>query len=288
MKPVILVTGSKGQLGSELQMLHFSYPKFQWVFVDIEEMDLTNKESIDAAFEKYKPAIVISCGAYTAVDKAEEQKEIAEKINATAVGMIADNCKKLDAMLIHISTDYVFDGEGKAPYKPYQKTDPLNQYGLTKRDGEVLAMSNNPKTVIIRTAWVYSSFGANFVKTMLRLMHERPEINVVNDQVGSPTYARDLAKAIIKIIVSENQKYGIYHFTNEGVISWYKFAEEIKNIVGASCVVHPISSSQFPTPAKRPSYSVLDKNSIVEDYGIELIDWKKSLRDCMQALAPIT
>ena len=149
-------------------------------------------------------------------------------------------------------------------------------------------MANNPKTVIIRTAWVYSSFGANFVKTMLRLMHERPEINVVNDQVGSPTYARDLAKAIIKIIVSENQKYGIYHFTNEGVISWYEFAEEIKNIVGASCLVHPISSSQFPTPAKRPSYSVLDKNSIVEDYGIELIDWKKSLRDCMQALAPIT
>jgi len=288
MKPVILVTGGNGQLGNELQLLHFSYPAYQWVFVDVDEMNLTSKESIDAAFEQYKPSVVVSCGAYTAVDKAEEEKELTEKINATSVGIIADNCKKLNAELIHISTDYVFDGQGTSPYKPDQETDPLNHYGLTKRDGEVLAMEKNPKTVIIRTAWVYSSFGKNFVKTIMRLMGERSEISVVNDQIGSPTYARDLAKVIVKIITAKDTKYGIYHFTNEGIISWYDFTEEIKSIAGLSCMVHPIPSSQFPTPAKRPSYSVLDKTSLVEDYGIELKDWKDSLRECMQVLMPIT
>ncbi len=288
MKPVILVTGKNGQLGSELEMLHFSYPTYQWIFVDVDEMDLTSKTSIDEAFEKYKPTVVVSCGAYTAVDKAETDKEIAEMINATAVGIIAENCKKLNADLIHISTDYVFDGEGTSPYKPDQPTDPLNHYGLTKRDGEVLAQQNNDKTIIIRTAWVYSSFGKNFVKTMMRLMNERPEISVVNDQIGSPTYAKDLARVIVKIITSTEKKYGIYHFTNEGVISWYDFTEEIKDIAGLSCLIHPIPSSQFPTPAKRPSYSVLDKKSLVQDYGIKLKDWKESLRECMQVLMPIT
>lgn len=288
MKPTILVTGRDGQLGSELQLLHFSYPQYHWVFVDRDEMDLSSKDSIDAVFEEYKPAYFISCGAYTAVDKAETDREMAEKINATAVGIIADNCKNNDTVLIHISTDYVFDGNGKTPYKPDEPTDPLNYYGLTKRDGEVLAFEKNPKTIVIRTAWVYSSFGANFVKTMLRLMSERDEISVVSDQVGTPTYARDLAKAIIKIIVKDNKIYGTYHFANEGIISWYDFAEEIKNIAGLTCRVNAIPSSQFPTPAKRPFYSVLDKTKIVEDYDIVLKDWKESLRNCMQILAPVT
>lgn len=287
MKPTIIVTGRDGQLGSELQSLHLSYPQYQWIFVDKAEMDLSSKASIDTIFTQYSPTYVVNCAAYTAVDKAETEREIAQKINGDAVGYIAENCKKIGATLIQISTDYVFDGNGTVPYEPAQATAPINFYGESKRVGEELAIAHNPKTIIIRTAWVYSSFGANFVKTMLRLMSERSELNVVSDQIGSPTYARDLANAIIKIILQEDKKYGIYHFTNRGIISWFDFASSIRDIAGLHCTINPITSDRYPTPAKRPKYSVLDKASIERDYQIDIKDWQESLRACMHILAPI-
>jgi len=283
-KPVVLVTGKNGQLGSELLTLHVSYPQFQWIFVDWEEMDLLSKESIITAFRQYKPAFFINCGAYTAVDKAESEKEIAEKINADAVGIIAEQCKQIGATLIQISTDYVFDGNAQHPYTTDAPTHPVNFYGQSKLDGEKLALLHNDKTIIIRTAWVYSSFGKNFVKTMLRLMNEKSEISVVNDQLGTPTYACDLAAAICKIISSEKQVYGIYHFTNAGVISWFDFAVEIKLLAKLNCTIHAIPTAAFPTPAKRPRYSVLDKSKIVQEYSIELRDWRESLKTCMKYL----
>jgi dTDP-4-dehydrorhamnose reductase len=235
-------------------------------------------------FQQYKPAFFVSCGAYTAVDKAENEREFAEKINAHAVGIIAEQCKQTGATLIQISTDYVFDGNAQHPYTTDAPTNPVNFYGQTKLDGEKLALARNDRTIIIRTAWLYSSSGNNFVKTMLRLMNEKSEISVVNDQLGTPTYARDLAIAICKIITSEKQTYGVYHFTNAGIISWFDFAVEIKRLAKLNCTIHAIPTSAFPTPAKRPRYSVLDKSKIVNDYSIELRDWRESLKECMKYL----
>ncbi|MDE1192758.1 MAG: dTDP-4-dehydrorhamnose reductase [Arachidicoccus sp.] len=283
----VLVSGKNGQLGSELLNAHVSYPQFKFIFLDREEMDLSSQTSIAQAFDKYNPDYFINCGAYTLVDKAETEKDLSEKINGENVGYIAELCKGLNATLIHISTDYVFDGNNKSPYKTDDKTNPVNFYGQTKLQGEQAALAKNDKTIIIRTAWVYSSFGKNFVKTMLRLMNEKEEISVVNDQVGTPTYARDLAIAICEIISSDKKEYGIYHFTNSGIISWFDFAVEIKNLANLNCKVNAIPTSKFPTPAKRPHYSVLDKSKIVEDYGIQLRDWKDSLKECMSYLQPI-
>ncbi len=238
-------------------------------------------------FQQYQPHYFINCGAYTLVDKAETEKELSEKINGENVGYIAELCKQFNTTLIHVSTDYVFDGNAKHPYKTDDATNPVNFYGQTKLIGENLALAKNDKTIIIRTAWVYSSFGKNFVKTMLRLMSERNEISVVNDQLGTPTYARDLATAICEIIASGKEKYGVYHFTNTGIISWFDFAVEIKKLAGLNCTVHAIATSQFPTPAKRPHYSVLDKSKIAQDYSVQLKDWKVSLKECMQYLTDI-
>jgi dTDP-4-dehydrorhamnose reductase len=294
MKPIIAVAGSKGQLGWEIHQLSGSFEHFHFIFCDKEELDLTNAGKVEAFFRQHRPAFFINCAAYTAVDKAESDQEQAYKVNAEAMGVLARECVKYDTTLIGFSTDYVFDGKGSEPLVEDGPTAPVNYYGYTKLAGEQLALNNWEKTIIIRTSWVYSSHGHNFVKTMLRLMKEREEIGVVNDQVGSPTNARDLAEAVLQITEQlcsrsgiRNPKFegfGIYHYSNEGVISWFDFALAIRDIAGLDCKVHPIPTSKFPTPAKRPSYSVLDKKKINSVFGIKLKDWKTSLRGCMEQL----
>ncbi|HKO79191.1 MAG TPA: dTDP-4-dehydrorhamnose reductase [Chitinophagaceae bacterium] len=278
----IVITGADGQLGKEIQQLSTSYPGFEFVFTTRQEFPLDNPDNINRFIEEHQPHYFINCAAYTAVDKAESEKETAYKINAEAPGIIANACKKTNARLIHISTDYVFNGLGKEPYKENDTTDPVNFYGATKLEGEKRVMQFNPESIIIRTAWVYSVFGNNFVKTMLRLMKERDQINVVNDQVGTPTYAADLAEVILHIISSGNWKTGIYHFSNEGKISWYDFAVAIKEFSGSSCKVNPITTAAYPTPARRPYYSVLDKTKIRQTFLIPIKDWKSSLSVFME------
>jgi dTDP-4-dehydrorhamnose reductase len=279
----ILVIGAKGQLGSELQEISKNYP-FQFFFYDVAEMDITNKDLVDQGIAALKPDYLINCAAYTAVDKAEADKELAFAINAEAVKYLALACNANNVQFIHISTDYVFSGNAKEPYKEDDTLSPINVYGESKLKGEEEAIAGNKNVIIIRTAWVYSIYGNNFVKTMLRLMKSKPEINVVADQVGSPTYAHDLAEAIIQIISSGEWVPGVYHFTNEGVISWFDFANEIKAQSSLSCKVNAISTEQYPTPARRPKYSVLDKTKIQQTFGIKLKDWKESLRKCLSKM----
>lgn len=284
-KEKILITGAGGQLGSELQVACKSYPQFEFVFVDKDEMPLDDPEKIPAVIEDIHPSWCISCGAYTAVDKAETEKDLAFIINGDAVGAISRACKKIGARLIHISTDYVFPGDSPTPLKENDPTGPINVYGASKLKGEQLALKNNPATAVIRTAWVYSEFGNNFVKTMIRLMKEKPSISVINDQVGSPTYAADLAQTILHIVTGPRWVPGIYHYSNEGKISWYEFALAIRELIGSSCTVNPISTEQYPTPAKRPHYSLLDKTLIKKTYGVEVPDWRKGLATCIGKLA---
>ena len=287
-KPIIAITGKNGQLGYELERLTNTYSdRFQFVFTDRNSLDIGQHSSISEFFQKFKPAYFINCAAYTAVDKAETEQATAYQINAEAVGLIAAQCHLNQCILIQISTDYVFNGKGTEPYKTDSPTDPVNYYGFTKWTGEKLAIENNEQTIIIRTSWVYSAHGNNFVKTMLRLMKDRPEIKVVSDQIGSPTYAGDLAEAILQIIdclEKGNTHYGIYHYSNEGVISWHDFAATIRDKAGFSCKVLPIPSADYPTPAKRPGYSVMDKTSLHNDFGIEFKNWQESLDRCLAAL----
>jgi dTDP-4-dehydrorhamnose reductase len=283
-KPTILVTGQNGQLGNELKVLSAQYPQYDYVFTDAYELDITNAEKVDEFFNRYKPAVCLNAAAYTAVDKAETDKDLALKINAYAVGNLAENCSKINAKFIHISTDYVFDGTADSPYKEDYPVNPVNFYGESKLRGEEIALEKNSSTVIIRTSWVYSFFGNNFVKTMLRLMKERESISVVNDQFGSPTYAPDLAAAIMLIAVKPEDKSGIYHFSNEGIISWFDFAVAIKHLAGLSCSVKPVDTSGYPTAAKRPVYAALDKAKIKSALGIEIKPWKESLQKCLQLL----
>jgi dTDP-4-dehydrorhamnose reductase len=285
MKPIIAVSGRKGQLGWELERLSANYPRYEFIFSDKAELDITDEAQVEEFFSKYQPLYFINTAAYTAVDKAETEQEAAYQTNAEAVGFLARQCKQYNTTFISFSTDYVFNGEGSTPYREDQATDPVNYYGYTKEAGEKLALANCERTIIIRTSWVYSSHGHNFVKTMLRLMNERTDINVVNDQVGSPTYARDIAAAVMKMITSENIQYGIFHFSNEGTISWFDFAAEIKRLAGLLCNIHPIPASEFPTAAKRPHYSVLNKEKIVSGFNICLKDWKESLGECLGELS---
>jgi dTDP-4-dehydrorhamnose reductase len=277
----IIVTGSNGQLGSELKALSTLYPEFDFIFFNRNTLPITDKAALQKSFRLHQPQYFINCAAYTAVDKAEEEKEIAFEINGTAVGTIAALCKQNNCRLIHISTDYVFNGRGKEPLKENDEVDPVNAYGESKLLGEQLALKTNPDSVIIRTSWVYSSYGKNFVKTMMRLMNDRESIGVVNDQVGSPTYAADLAGAILQIIRSGKWAPGIYHYSNEGLISWFDFAREIKVLINSTCIVNPITTVQFPTPARRPAYSGLDKTKIQNSFGLPLKDWKESLEICI-------
>ncbi len=281
----ILITGANGQLGSELRELAANYPQFDFNFTDYQELSIIDEQAVNEMFDEYRPGFCINCAAYTAVDKAEDPSErgLVDKLNADAVGFLAKACNKYETKFVHISTDYVFDGNGTRPYKPEDPTEPVSVYGITKLEGERLALANTD-VVIIRTAWVYSSFGKNFVKTMMNLMNTKPSLNVVSDQYGTPTYAADLASAIMQIVASAKWQPGIYHYTNEGMINWYDFAVEIKENMNSTCEVNAISTSGYPTPAKRPAYSVLDKSKIKEVYGIEIPDWSESLKICMQKL----
>jgi dTDP-4-dehydrorhamnose reductase len=286
-KPVILVTGSNGQLGKELKQIADNYSQFNFVFASREDLKLHHFGLVESFFIAAKPQYCINCAAYTAVDKAEAEQDMAMLVNGEAVGNLAAICKKYQTKFIHISTDYVFDGESETPYKEDDETGPINTYGKSKLLGEQLCMKEDTDAIIIRTSWVYSSFGHNFVKTMMRLMNERNELNVVADQIGSPTYAADLAKAILDIISSGKWEAGIYHYSNEGKISWFEFAQAIKEITGSKAIVHPIETAQYPTPARRPHYSLLNKEKIKTTYAVAVPEWKESLQQCITLLQEI-
>jgi dTDP-4-dehydrorhamnose reductase len=277
----ILVTGSNGQLGTEMHQLSKAFPGYQFLFFNRAEWPVDDAEKSENILALHQPSFLVNCAAYTAVDKAETDREAAFSINATAPGTLARLCQAYGTRFIHISTDYVFNGIINRPLKEDDSVQPVNYYGETKLVGEQAVLQHNPDALIIRTSWVYNASGKNFVKTMMRLMKEKESISVVNDQHGSPTYAADLAEAIMHIITSGRWVPGIYHFSNEGFITWYQFAEEIRNQCGFNCKVDPIVTAEFPTPAKRPMFSMMDKSKIVATFGLTLKDWKESLRDCI-------
>ena len=283
----ILVTGANGQLGWELSQLAVQYPMYEFIFADRNMFDLSKPELFELLIQQWAPQAIINTAAYTAVDKAETEKELATLVNTTAVAELARIAGKYEILFITYSTDYVFDGNATTPYLPDTTIDPINFYGKTKAIGEAMALDINPNTIIIRTSWVFSSHGNNFVKTMIRLMKERQSLNVVSDQIGRPTYARDLALASLQIIaalVEGNKIMGIYHYANKGVTSWYEFAQQIKQYAGLSCEVNPIQTAQFPTPAKRPSYSVLDTQKIETAIHIDIPTWEESLLACQKII----
>jgi len=277
----ILVTGATGQLGSELKVLSESYSQYEWVFADRNEVSLDNLSVLKNQLEGISPAIILNCGAYTAVDRAETEPALADIINHQAVKIIAEFANDNQVKLIHVSTDYVFDGTSSIALMEEAVTQPINVYGATKRAGELSCLEANRDSIIIRTSWVYSRFGNNFVKTMQRLLQERDTISVVNDQIGSPTYAADLAQAMMDILTAQDWVSGIYNYSNEGEISWYDFVLAIQEIGGYVCEVKGIPSSSYPTPAKRPAFSLLDKSKIREVYGVEVPGYLSSLRKCM-------
>jgi dTDP-4-dehydrorhamnose reductase len=277
----ILVTGATGQLGSELKVLSESYSQFEWVFADRAQVSLDNLSILKKQLEGIQPNIILNCGAYTAVDKAETEAELADIVNHQAVKIIAEYANGHQVKLVHISTDYVFDGTSGVALTEEAKTQPINVYGTSKRAGELACLEVNDDAVIIRTSWVYSSFGNNFVKTMQRLLQDRDTISVVNDQIGSPTYAADLAQAVMDIVTAEKWISGIYNYSNEGKISWYEFVLAIKEIGGYTCEVKGVPSSSYPTPAKRPAFSLLDKTKIKEVYSINVPDYMESLAKCL-------
>ena len=283
-KPKILITGAGGQLAKSIADIADHYPRFEFIFLTKTDMPLGDKAKVETVFGAIKPQYCVNCAAYTAVDKAESNKEEAFLVNTEAVAELAETCADREVKLLHISTDYVFNGSSAVPYKESDPVDPINIYGASKAKGEALCMAQNAETIIIRTSWVYSGHGSNFVKTMMRLMKEKKELNIVNDQVGSPTYATDLALAIMKIINSTHWQPGIYHYCNDGRISWYDFALAIKALTGSNCMLHPVPATAYPTPAKRPAYSLLDTSKIREKYGVSIPLWKDSLKKCIQNL----
>jgi dTDP-4-dehydrorhamnose reductase len=284
----ILITGSEGQLGNELRLLSRKYYGYDFSFADIKELDLTNSERTKDFIGKLSPDWIINCAAYNLVDKAETDSESAILVNSTAVSNITSAIMGTDCRFIHVSTDYVYEGVSNTPYNEESPVNPLSAYGRSKLAGEKNALLH-PSSMVIRTAWLYSSFGKNFVKTMLRLGKEKESIPVVFDQTGTPTYAADLAGAIMTIIagVIRNQfafKAGIYNYSNEGVCSWFDFAHEVMKFAGLECRIDPILSKDFPQAAKRPSYSVMDKSKIRENYGLSIPHWRDSLENCMKLI----
>lgn len=273
----IVITGASGQLGSELHELLGNDTEKECYFLDRKQLPLDKIILIQDILAMYQPDLIIHAGAYTAVDKAEEEYDVANLVNHVACEEIAQYCRIHGAKLIAISTDYVFDGNSALPLTEDALTAPINAYGMTKLDGEKAIQKWCPEAIIIRTSWVYSTYGKNFVKTMCRLMAERDTVNVINDQIGSPTYAKDLAAAILKIADAANWEGGIYHYSNEGEISWYDFAVAIRDFHSFDCQVKPIPTSAYPTAAQRPKYSLLDKSKIKAAYGVEVPDWKESL-----------
>ena len=280
----ILITGCNGQLGNEMQLLEESHPQHSYFNTDVAELDITNQEAIETFVEEHHIDGIVNCAAYTAVDKAEDNEELCTKLNAEAPAYLAAAIGKRGGWMIQISTDYVFDGTQHTPYTEEADTCPNSVYGKTKLVGELNVQKFCEQSMIIRTAWLYSTFGNNFVKTMIRLGKEKPELGVIFDQIGTPTYARDLAVAIFAAI-EQGIVPGVYHFSNEGVISWYDFTKAIHRIAGiTTCHVRPLHTSEYPTPAKRPHYSVLDKTKIKRVYGIEIPYWEESLHVCIAKL----
>lgn len=280
----ILITGCNGQLGNEMQLLEKEYPQHQYFNTDVAQLDITNPEAIEEFVSNNAIDIIVNCAAFTAVDKAESSQELCHLLNAKAPEYLAAAIAKRGGYLVQVSTDYVFDGTNHTPYTEDEATCPNSVYGSTKLEGEKLAMAACANTMIIRTAWLYSTFGNNFVKTMIRLGQEKPELGVIFDQIGTPTYAGDLAAAIMAAI-NHGFVPGIYHFSNEGVISWYDFTKAIHRIAGiTSCHVKPLHTAEYPTPAARPHYSVLDKTKIKQTYGIEIPYWEESLEKCVAKL----
>lgn len=280
----ILVTGSNGQLGNEIRVASVLFPELSFVFTDVDELNITDEKAVDVFFSAGKFDFIVNCAAYTAVDKAEDDADTCFLINEKAVEILGESAAKYNTGIIHVSTDYVFDGTSFKPYSEEMDVCPVSVYGKSKLAGETALMTVNPDAVIIRTSWLYSSFGNNFVKTMLNLGKTRDSLNVIFDQVGTPTYAADLAVAILKIIASGIKSPGIYHFSNEGVCSWYDFTITIHKLAGISCVVNPIESKDYPVRTPRPHYSVLNKRKIKHTYGLQIPHWEESLRKCIEIL----
>ncbi|MCD6258022.1 MAG: dTDP-4-dehydrorhamnose reductase [Helicobacteraceae bacterium] len=286
----ILVTGANGQLGSEIkELVKNSLDSSNFYFTTSQELDITEHEKVKTFILANNIEVIINCAAYTAVDKAETEQDLADKINHLAVKNLAQIAKEKNIKLIHISTDYVYDGKNYKPYKEDDTTSPQSVYGRTKRDGEKAMQELDPQdSIIIRTSWVYSAYGNNFVKTMLRLGKEKTELGVIFDQVGSPTYAKDLAQAILEIVIEQKSNSGsqvqIYHYSNEGVLSWYDFAKEIMRMAKLECKINPIETKEYPTPASRPHYSLLNKAKIKKEFGLEIPYYKDGLDDCLRRL----
>jgi dTDP-4-dehydrorhamnose reductase len=283
----ILVTGAKGQLGSEIKGLADCYSNLEFVFSDLPELDICNRKMLVNFVRKHQIEGIINCAAYTAVDKAEEDVVIAELVNATAVGNLVAVAEELSLRLIHISTDYVFDGTAHLPYTEDVEVSPIGVYGATKRKGEEYVINSSAEAIVLRTSWLYSAFGNNFVKTMLRLGTERKELGVIFDQVGTPTYAKDLARTCLDIFSKEkrmDEKGKVFHFSNEGVASWYDFSKAIMEMGNVDCLVKPIETKEYPTPAERPHYSVLNKAKIKAVFGIAIPYWRDSLKECIGRL----
>lgn len=277
----ILVTGANGQLGKELRDQASGNQQYEFLFLSREDLPIHQFELVRNVFASFSPDYCINCAAYTAVDRAEQEAEMAHLVNAEAVGILAAVSAAHNCRFIHVSTDYVYGGDANEPYNESSPTGPSSVYGQTKLEGEREAIKYDPLSVIIRTSWVYSCYGNNFVKTMIRLMKERKEISVVNDQKGSPTWALDLAAFILNIIGQQQWHPGIYNYSNDGEITWYDFALEIKRLIASECIVHPIPSSAYPTPAKRPAYSVLNKQKIKAVFGVDPEPWQLSLEKCI-------
>ena len=283
----ILVTGANGQLGSEINKISGQFAEIEFCFTDVAELDITNPEKVAEFLSGFKPDFLINCAAYTNVDKAETDVATATLLNATAVGILAEQSAKTGCKIIHVSTDYVFDGNGPRPYREDDQVDPQSAYGRTKLEGELLCRKLNPESLIIRTSWLYSAFGNNFVKTMVRLGNERSELGVIADQIGTPTNAADLASAILSIIssVKSGEKAfvaGIYHYSNEGVASWYDFTKAIFDIAEINCLVKPIATEDYPSPVQRPPYSVMNKSKIKLIFGLKIPHWRDSLTEYFQ------
>ena len=285
---IILITGSHGQLGNEMQQAAKSFPAFNYLYTDIEDLDICDRAALNAFVKANKVNIIVNCAAYTAVDKAEDDVELCYKINSDAVRNIGEVASENNLKVVQISTDYVFDGTNHIPYTEDQPVCPDTVYGKSKLAGEQALMASCKDAVIIRTAWLYSSFGNNFVKTMIKLGTERDSLNVIFDQIGSPTYAADLAHAILKVLSHETFVPGIYHFSDEGVCSWYDFTKTIHRIAGIACDVHPIETKDYPARTPRPHYSVLNKAKIKSTYGIVIPHWEESLERCIKILKQTT
>lgn len=283
----ILVTGANGQLGNSIRLLAKHYPQYNFLFTDVDTLDITDPQAVGKAIKDNQVDYVVNCAAYTAVDKAEDDEELCRRLNSYAVGVLGKAAHEAGAKMVHVSTDYVFSGTSYLPYKETDETRPVSAYGRTKLAGEQILQEVCPEAVIIRTAWLYSEFGSNFVKTVLRLGKERDELRFVFDQIGTPTYAGDLAAAVMAVVAADEKGAyvpGIYHYSNEGVCSWFDFTIKILEIAGISNRVFPIETKEYPTKAVRPPYSVLNKSKIKQTYGIAIPHWEASLRVCLKKL----